>query len=90
MSKKKKPFLTAPFRRLMDYFGAAIYVDEPDELATILMGPAGQTYRIPVDVARVLYSQLGNAIKKADELNEYKMLHGYNPVWPYDCKDEEE
>ena len=89
MSKKKKPFLTAPFRQLMLYFGAAVYLDDPDELASLVMGPGDHTYRIPVDVARVLHSQLGGAIKRADEINEYKITYGHNPVWPFNCKDEE-
>ena len=37
------------------------------------------TYSVPLEVARVIYNNLGAAIQKADRVNEYKIQHGYNP-----------
>lgn len=32
----------------------------------------------------------GNAIERAECINQFKIDHGINPVWPYHCKDDEE
>ena len=83
MKRSKNPFPTAPAQKLYETFSAAIYLDHPDRMCSLLMGTfVGKTYSVPIDVARMIYRHLGETISKAERINEYKVQTGLNPAWP--------
>ena len=84
MKRSKNPFPTAPAQKLYETFSAAIYLDNPDQMCSLLMeSRLGKVYSVPLDVARMIYRHLGDTISRAERINEYKVHTGLNPAWPY-------
>lgn len=65
--------------QLLDYLRPAIYIDVPDRFCSLLMGYGRHCHTVPIEVARMVHRQIGEAISRAEEINEFKLTHGYNP-----------
>ena len=66
-------------QKLVSYYQPGVAINSPRQMSTLLMSHRDATYSVPLEVARVIYNNLGAAIQKADRVNEYKIQHGYNP-----------
>lgn len=73
------PFKTLPALKMVEKFRPAVYMDDPDKLASVLMYAGRVAYSVPVEVARMIHRQLGMAIYKAERVNDYKATWGSNP-----------
>ena len=80
MSKKNGcPFPTMPTKRLVDVLRPAVYPNDDQHLASLLIEVKGKLHNVPVEVARALHRNLGDAIAKVDDINYHKLILGYTP-----------
>lgn len=77
--KKYSCFPRVALRKLMSHYQFGILVNEPKEMCALLMPYKDKTCIVPLEAVRIIHRHLGDAIAKADRVNEYKMEHGYNP-----------
>ena len=78
MSKRQRFPRVSP-KKLMDLYQTGLLINGPKQMCTMLVPYKGKLCSVPIEVMRIIYRQLGNALQKADRVNEYKMQHGYNP-----------
>lgn len=78
MSERQRFPRVAP-KKLMDLYQIGLLINGPKQMCTMLVPYKGKLCSVPIEVMRIIYRQMGEALAKADRVNEYKMQHGYNP-----------